>query len=125
MPDSFSSQAAQIIDEWMHHPLIGKVGQVAVLEKLIATALTLAHQQGRVACEATHLTLEDKWHKAGYADGQAMEREECAKVADEFFVDERERSKGATGHGHSLTLGYQDACTDIAAAIRGRVGEEK
>jgi len=45
--------------------------------------------------------------------------EEAARIADEHLADEREREGGQPmGHGQSISMGYQEACLEIATAIR-------
>lgn len=68
MPDSFSSQAEQVVNHWLESAqFLGETIEeedTDILHKLIFQALTTAHQQGR-----------------------ASEREECAKVAENMACE--------------------------------------
>ena len=95
MPD-FSSQAAQIarnLTEDCPHEPKPKVDCPDCCEEVLIASLTLAHQQGRVE-----------------------EREECAKVVEEYAINKYQPA-------HVITLfirGEKEAVKTIADAIRGR-----
>ena len=103
MSQDSSSQAAQIVERWTKNHLGHEVEQLDTLRYLITTALTTAHQQGRVE-ERTII-----------ADGLRI-------MADATYVDQTDENL----RGKSIAYQWADAigrghCSMLHDdAIRGR-----
>ena len=91
--------------------MICQVYNSVLFKSVRREAWLAAYATGQAACEKTHIALADKWHQAGWQDGQAAQREKDAGIALTRIPDPH------TDH---------EACTDcwlakdIATAIRGQ-----